>query len=105
MLSAAGDACGSGVCMIDIRIERPEDVSQVRVINKKAFEKPAEANVVDKLRRDCPGCISLVASQYNLSCQWEGVPDEAFMVLILEDIAMDGISGEIRYRDEFNEAI
>lgn len=45
------------------------------------------------------------ASHHGLSCQWEGVPDEAFMVLILDEAAMAGISGTARYRDEFDQAM
>lgn len=171
--------------MITIRIERPEDVLQVRKINEQAFETPAEANIVDTLRQTCPSSLSLMAedgscvvghilfspagvnssggriegmglapmavlpdrqrqgigsqlvkrgleilrergcpfvivlghpeyyprfgfelaSKHGLSCQWEGVPDEAFMVLILDDILMKDVSGVARYRDEFNEAM
>jgi putative acetyltransferase len=43
------------------------------------------------------------ASLHGLSSQWDGVPDEAFMVLILDADAMAGVSGVARYRDEFNE--
>lgn len=171
--------------MITIRIERPEDIPHVRIINEKAFEQPTEANIVDKLRQSCPDGLSLVAekdnhmvghilfspvvventrqrvegmglapmavltdrqrqgigsslvrrgldilrerscpfiivlghpdfyprfgfeiaSKHGLSSQWEGVPDEAFMVLILDDNIMEGVSGIARYRDEFNEAM
>jgi putative acetyltransferase len=45
------------------------------------------------------------ASAHNLSCQWEGVPDEAFMVLILDPETMSGLSGVARYRDEFDQAM
>jgi putative acetyltransferase len=45
------------------------------------------------------------ASSHGLSSQWEGVPDEAFMVLILDREAMTGVTGVARYRDEFNDAI
>ena len=45
------------------------------------------------------------ASRHGLSCQWDGVPDEAFMVLILDDSAMAGVSGTARYRDEFDQAM
>ncbi len=182
---AALHAFGSGECTINIRPERPEDVAQVRVINEQAFEQPAEANIVDKMRQACPDCLSLVAedgkdavghilfspvvvetsgrrvtgmglapmavlpdrqrqgigtrlvkrgleilrergcpfvivlghpgyyprfgfqraSNHGLSSQWEGVPDEAFMVLILDGNAMTGMSGVARYRDEFNDAM
>jgi len=45
------------------------------------------------------------ASIYNLKCPWEGVPDEAFMVLLFNDAAIKNINGTIKYRDEFNEAV
>lgn len=34
-----------------------------------------------------------------------GVPDEAFMILILDQNAMRNVSGVARYRDEFGEAM
>jgi putative acetyltransferase len=43
------------------------------------------------------------ASLHGLASQWEGVPDAAFMVLILDVHAMEGISGVAKYRDEFSE--
>ena len=45
------------------------------------------------------------ASRHGLVCQWEGVPDDTFMVLILDDAPMAGVSGIARYRDEFDEAM
>ena len=45
------------------------------------------------------------ASKYGLKSQWEGVPDEAFMAMILNDSVMKGVSGIVRYRDEFDEAM
>jgi len=45
------------------------------------------------------------ASKHGLSCQWEGVPDEAFMVLILDESAMVGVSGTAAYREEFDQAM
>ena len=42
------------------------------------------------------------ASKYGLKSQWEGTPDEAFMVIILNDSMMKGASGIVRYRDEFD---
>ena len=41
----------------------------------------------------------------DVACQWEGVSDEVFMALILDDAVMAGISGVVRYRDEFDEAM
>ena len=45
------------------------------------------------------------ASKYGLKSQWEGIPDEAFMVMIFNDSAMKGVSGVVRYRKEFDEAM
>lgn len=42
------------------------------------------------------------ASRHGLQSQWEGMPDEAFMVLVLDADAVAGISGVARYRDEFD---
>ena len=38
---------------MSIRLERPEDASQVRQINELAFGQPLEADLVDTLRRSC----------------------------------------------------
>jgi len=45
------------------------------------------------------------ASRHGLACQWEGVADDAFMVLILDEAPMAAVSGVARYRDEFDEAM
>jgi len=45
------------------------------------------------------------ASAHGLACQWGGVPDEAFMVTILDAQAMKGMSGVARYREEFDEGM
>ena len=44
------------------------------------------------------------ASMYGLRCQWPGVPDEAFMVLLLDADAMRGVSGVARYCSEWDAA-
>jgi putative acetyltransferase len=43
------------------------------------------------------------ASRFNIKSQWEGVPDEAFMILVLEEEAMQNVSGIAMFRDEFNQ--
>jgi putative acetyltransferase len=43
------------------------------------------------------------ASMHGLTSQWKGVPDAAFMVLILDVRAMAGVSGVAQYRNEFSE--
>ncbi len=171
--------------MIDIREERAGDIPAVRALNERAFGQPVEADLVDGLRRGCPGLLSLVAvdgrevvghllfspatvegpkgtvtgmglapmavlperqrrgigtalvergldllrarrcpfvivlghaayyprfgfepaSRRGLGPQWEGVPDEAFMVLVLDPAVMDGAAGTARYRKEFDAAV
>jgi putative acetyltransferase len=43
------------------------------------------------------------ASTHGLASQWDGMPDAAFMVLVLNARAMADVSGVATYRDEFNE--
>lgn len=44
------------------------------------------------------------ASRHDIACQWEKIPDEAFMVLIIDDGVMSKVSGVAQYRDEFGVA-
>ena len=46
-----------------IRREFPQDMGDIRIINEKAFGQPQEANIVDKLRANCDGLLSLVVLQ------------------------------------------
>jgi len=167
-----------------IRFEKPEDIPFIRSVNEQAFDRLAEARLVDKLRLACADNLSLVAddngsivghimftpvqvtdgiqkmqgmglapmavlpsrqrqgigallveyglqilrekgvpfvivlghpeyyprfgfkpaARFNIKSQWEGVPDEAFMILIMDDKAMQNASGIVMFRDEFNEA-
>ena len=76
----------------------------------------AYAGIETIRKRKCPFIIVLghpeyyprfgfvPASQHGLSSQWDGIPDEAFMVLVLDKEAMVGVSGVARYRDEFEQA-
>lgn len=43
------------------------------------------------------------ASRNALQCPWDDIPDEAFMVAMLDEKIMTGVSGVIRYRPEFDE--
>lgn len=169
-----------------IREESPQDAPFVRRVNELAFEQPAEAVLVDRLRdahadllslvategeevvghvlfspasvedsdgvpvmgmglapmavvpghqrrgvgsalierglellreRGCPYVIVLghpeyyprfgfvPASQHGLACQWEGIPDEVFMVLPLDADRMRGVTGVARYLPEFDDAM
>jgi putative acetyltransferase len=44
------------------------------------------------------------ASARGIRCQWD-VPDEAFMVIVLDEEAMRGASGVARYRSEWDAAV
>ena len=45
------------------------------------------------------------ASGCNIKTQWDGVPDEAFMILVMDHEAMLNVSGVATFRDEFNDAL
>jgi putative acetyltransferase len=45
------------------------------------------------------------ASKYHFLCQWEGVPDEAFMVVVFDSGALPEAGSVVRYRDEFDDAM
>ena len=42
-----------------------------------------------------------LASRHDIRCQWEGVPDEAFMVLLLNEELGGRLAGTAYYREEF----
>jgi putative acetyltransferase len=41
------------------------------------------------------------AREHGIKCQWD-VPDNVFMLLILDQAEMEGVSGLAKYRDEFS---
>jgi putative acetyltransferase len=45
------------------------------------------------------------ASRYGIRSEYENVPDEAFMILVLDQAALKGVSGVAKYRPEFSSAI
>lgn len=171
--------------MISVRAEQPEDVPSIRRVIQEAFGRSQEADVVDRLRAQCPDHVSLVAcagedvighilftpavieteagsiegmglapvsvhpshqrqgvgyelirtglarlkargcpfvivlghpdyyprygferaSLRQIRCQWDDVPDEAFMILVMDSAALAGVSGVARYRPEWDEAL
>ena len=123
-----GQSAEAGI-VDSIRSACPDVVSLVAVdagrIVGHIFFSPAFVSTVggavqgiDALReRGCPFIIVLghpeyyprfgfvPASQHDLSCQWDGVPDEAFMVLVLDEDTMSSVSGVARYRGEFDQAM
>ena len=170
--------------MITIRPEKPEDLPFIHSVIVKTFKREAEARLADKLRRACPGCLSLVAEEdgaivghvmftpvvikntrevhgmglapmsvlpsrqrrgigtllvkaglrmlqekgcpfiivlghpeyyprfgfqpaarLRIRSQWDEVPEEAFMILVMDAEAMANVAGVARFRNEFNEAL
>jgi putative acetyltransferase len=45
------------------------------------------------------------ASKHGIRCQWNGVPDEAFMVHVLQPSIAARLAGLAKYRPEFDEAL
>ena len=45
------------------------------------------------------------ASGCNIRTQWDDVPDDAFMILVMDHEAMQNVSGVATFRDEFNDAL
>lgn len=43
------------------------------------------------------------ARPLGITCEWD-VPDDVFMIRVLDPIAMSGASGTVRYRREFSES-
>jgi putative acetyltransferase len=163
---------------VEIREERPEDIAAIRELNRNAFGRDQEANIVDALRASGNTLLSLVAtlngqvvghilyspisiagsawgaalgpmavspeyqrqeigsklveagnlrikgaghpfiivlghahyypqfgfvlaSSHGVRCEWE-VPDDVFMLLILDQSRMKGVSGQAKYRNEFS---
>jgi len=43
------------------------------------------------------------AAKFNLRCAYEGVPAEAFMIMVFQPQKLEGLSGVVNYRQEFDE--
>ena len=51
--------------MVTVREELPEDTNAIRSLNTRAFGRTQEADLIDKLRRNCGNLLSLVAMRHN----------------------------------------
>jgi hypothetical protein len=60
--SLSRSAATKGLCVIEIREERPGDVSAIHDVNKRAFGQDQEGNIVDALRSNGAALLSLVAT-------------------------------------------
>jgi putative acetyltransferase len=165
---------------MDIRDERPADGRSIRQVNRRAFGRDQEANIVDALRSNGATLLSMVAvdeddvvghvmyspvavgdmtgaglgpmavvperqrqgigsdlvttslerlrsaacpfvvvvghpafyprfgfkpaSPYGISCEWP-VPDEVFMIVVLDSLQMQSVRGMARYRPEFSTVV
>lgn len=49
--------------MMEIRVERPDDLGAIRIVNERAFGTSAEAQLVDQLRAGNKAVVSLVAQR------------------------------------------
>jgi len=163
--------------VIEIREERPEDLTAIRAVNQRAFEQDQEANIVDALRVNRAALLSLVAivdgaivghilyspveigdvtgaalgpmavlpayqrqgigsrlvaagtdwlahagvpavvvvghpefyprfgfkraSEFGVRCEWP-VPDDVFMMMVLDESRMAAMTGLAKYRPEFS---
>jgi putative acetyltransferase len=166
-----------------IDFEQPGDVDGIHQVHQQAFDRPGEAEVVDRLRQDSPVFLSYVArsegqilghvlftpacilqpdgssltglglaplavlpnfqgqgigsalcreglrridpalypfvivlghpgyyprfgfkpaANYGVQCAYEDIPDDCFMILILDHEKMSGVSGVALYRPEFD---
>jgi putative acetyltransferase len=45
------------------------------------------------------------ASHHEITSEYDGVPDEGFMILVLDEFAMAGVTGTAKYRAEFAAAV
>jgi putative acetyltransferase len=164
--------------LIEIREERPDDVTAVRDLNRRAFGQDQEGNIVDALRANGAALVSLVATlndqvvghimyspvfvggniqgaalgpmavlpehqrqgigsklveagnqklkdagcpfiivvghadyyprfgfrparEHGIKCEWD-IPDDVFMLLVLDEVKMKDVSGVTKYRHEFS---
>lgn len=166
-----------------IDLEHPGDVDGIYLVHQQAFERPDEAEVVNRLRKDSPVFLSIVARNkgrilghvlftpasilqpdgssitglglaplavlpyyqgqgigsalcreglrridpaaypfvivlghpgyyphfgfepavnHSVQCAYEDIPDDSFMILILDHEKMSGVSGVAHYRPEFD---
>jgi putative acetyltransferase len=106
--SAGGEIAGMGLAPMAVRPERQRSGVGSLLVNRG----------LEMLRcRSCPFVVVVghpkyyprfgfeLASRHGLQSQWEGVPDEAFMVMVLDPGVLPEGGGVARYRDEFDAAI
>ncbi len=169
--------------MVEIRLERENDIFAIQTVNRLAFGQTAEADIVEALRDGAPNVLSFVAltagevvghvlfspvsirhrrgateglglgpmsvlpahqnrgigaqlvehalaevraagwpyvvvlghpryyprfgfvraSEYGVRSQWEGIPDDVFMILPLDAGRIKQLRGVARYRPEFGD--
>ena len=75
-----------------------------------------EAGIAKLTKKPCPFVVVLghpeyypwfgfkPASERGIKCEWT-VPDEAFLIMVLDESVMQGVTGVSKYRPEFAEAV
>ena len=109
--------------MVEYRAEHPEDVDDIRNVHPLAHLQDSGAALVDRLRAGKALQVSMVAVEgdevlahcafsqvgleaggspemFGLTCEFP-VPEPLFMAIELEDGALAGVSGRVRYSPEF----
>ena len=121
-----GDAVGH-ILFTPVMIESPDGVVEGMGLAPMAVSPDRQRSGIGSLLarrglevlrdRSCPFVVVLGhpeyyprfgferASSHSLRSQWEGVPDEAFMVLVFDPAALPDGGGVARYRDEFDTAM
>jgi putative acetyltransferase len=127
LVALDGDEVVGHILFSPATIEGPEGpvggmgLAPMAVLPQRQRQGIGSALVKDGLKRltadGCPFVVVLghagyyprfgfePASRKALQCQWDGIPDEAFMVAMLDHKVMTGVSGVIRYRPEFDETM
>jgi len=106
----AGDRTlqGMGLAPMAVLPEHQRDGVGARLV-EKGIERPQRSGCPFVIVLGHPGyyprCGFERASAHGIACQWPEVPDEAFMIRILNPAAMTGAAGVARYRPEFDAVV
>jgi putative acetyltransferase len=80
-----------------VREELPADIPAIRRI--------APFVIVLGHPAFCPRFGFEPCSRRGIRSPWERVPDEAFMIRVLQEAPLQGVTGVARYRPEFDGAV
>jgi putative acetyltransferase len=69
--------------LIEIREERSDDVVAVREVNRRAFGKDQESNIVDALRTNGGALLSLVDSEWSTGGPYHVQPAHLLLTMLM----------------------